>query len=102
VLLTYAFTLSNLARSIVVSLGIYERDRAISDADRKTNDERLNHAVDFLRRASGVFLYISGEVLSKWEENQAQRSSDSNSHKLPELTRDVNNALAKYVKPLSL
>ncbi|KZT40756.1 hypothetical protein SISSUDRAFT_1070091 [Sistotremastrum suecicum HHB10207 ss-3] len=58
-LLTNAFALSNAALSIVASLGIYERERHISDAERKTKDERLNSAVNLLCQASGIFAHLS-------------------------------------------
>ncbi|KAF8208732.1 BRO1 domain-containing protein [Mycena galopus ATCC 62051] len=90
-LLTYAFALSNLARSKVASLGTYEHDRAISDADRKTKDNQLNVAADLLCRASGIFLYISETVLVDWE----NASSSTAFTRPPDLSREVNSALAK-------
>ncbi|KAF8971099.1 BRO1-like domain-containing protein [Flammula alnicola] len=91
-LLTYAFALSNLAQSIVTSVGIYEHDRAISDADRKAKDEKLNVAVDFLCRASGIFTFISDTVLPEWETN---RTSPPGFQRPPDLSRETNCALAK-------
>ncbi|KAJ7935452.1 BRO1 domain-containing protein [Mycena leptocephala] len=89
-LLTYAFALSNLARSKVSSLGTYEHDRAISDADRKAKDNQLTVAADLLCRASGIFSYLSETVLVDWE------GASSSAHaKPPDLSREVNNALAK-------
>ncbi|KAJ7134416.1 BRO1 domain-containing protein [Mycena epipterygia] len=90
-LLTYAFALSNLARSKVSSLGAYEHDRAISDADRKVKDAQLTVAADLLCRASGIFSYISETVLLDWESS----SSTTSFVKPPDLSREVNNALAK-------
>ncbi|KIM45339.1 hypothetical protein M413DRAFT_66183 [Hebeloma cylindrosporum] len=91
-LLTYGFALSNLAHTIVTSVGIYEHDRAISDVDRKSKDEKLNVAVDFLCRASGIFSFISDTVLPDWE---TSRASPPGFHKPPDLTREINHALAK-------
>ncbi|KDR75105.1 hypothetical protein GALMADRAFT_69154 [Galerina marginata CBS 339.88] len=91
-LLTYGFALTNLAHSIVTSVGIYEHDRAISDTDRKAKDEKLNVAVDFLCRASGIFTYISDTVLPDWE---TTRGSPPAFHKPPDLGRETNSALAK-------
>lgn len=93
-LLTYGFALSNLAYSIVTSVGIYEHDRAISDADRKSKDEKLNVAVDFLCRASGIFTYISDTVLPEWE---TSRGNSPGFAKPPDITREITSALAKYV-----
>ncbi|KAJ7205913.1 BRO1 domain-containing protein [Mycena haematopus] len=92
-LLTYAFALSNLARSKVSSLGTYEHDRAISDADRKAKDNQLNVAADLLCRASGIFSYISETVLVDWE--SASSTASTAFTKPPDLSREVNNALAK-------
>lgn len=91
-LLTYAFALSNLAQTVVVSLGAYELDRAISDADRKAKEDRLNVAIDFLCRASGIFTYINEKVLPDWE---TSRTGPPGFHRPPDLTTEVTGALAK-------
>ena len=90
VLLTYAFALSNLARSYLAALETYEHDRTISEADRRSKDEQLGVAVTFLRRASGVFLHISETVLAEWETGSAPSFK-----KPPELTKEVTSALSK-------
>jgi hypothetical protein len=90
-LLTYSFVLSNLARSVVASLGNYEYERAISDAERKAKDEKLNFAVTLLCRASGVLTYISDSVLLIW-------SKDEHKFRPPDLSREVTSALAKCVE----
>ncbi|RDB25016.1 pH-response regulator protein palC [Hypsizygus marmoreus] len=92
-LLTYAFALSNLGRSTALSLGRYERDRAISEAERKEKDGQLNVAVDFLCRASGIFTYIADNVLPEWETNI--RGGPTGFEKPPDLSREVITALAK-------
>lgn len=94
-LLTYAFALSNLARHTVCSLGRYEHDRAISDAERKAKDEKLNAAVTFLCRASGIYTYIGDTVLSKWE--TSREMGPTGLEKPPELSQEINSALAKCV-----
>ena len=91
-LLTYAFVLSNLARSTVASLGNYEVERAISDAERKTKDEKLNFAVTLLCRASGVFKHLSETVLPEWE-----KSGSIPQTRPPDVTQQVTNALSKSV-----
>lgn len=88
----------NLAYSIVTSVGIYEHDRAISDADRKAKDEKLNVALDFLCRASGIFTYISNTVIPEWETN---RTGPPGPQRPPDVSREVNSALAKCVASLS-
>lgn len=94
-LLTYAFSLSNLARSIVASLGAYERERGISDVERKAKDDKLNFAVTLLCRASGLFSHISEQVLVDWDK-QSTGDDQSSSIRPPDLSREVNAALAKY------
>ncbi|KAF9010615.1 hypothetical protein BDQ17DRAFT_933061 [Cyathus striatus] len=92
-LLTFAFALSNLAHTVVSSLGNYESERAISDEERKRKDEQLNVAVGFLCKASGIFTYVSDTVLPEWEVNRSGGPPGFN--KPPELSREINNALAK-------
>ncbi|KAF8635218.1 hypothetical protein AX17_003994 [Amanita inopinata Kibby_2008] len=93
VLLTYAFALSNLAHSNVAALGSYERDRGISEVDRKSKDDQLGVAVSFLRRASGIFSYINETVLAGWDFGRAGNLPGT--RKPPDLTQEVNNALSK-------
>lgn len=94
-LLTYAFALSNLARSSVASLGAYERERGISDIERKAKDEKLNFAVTLLCKASGIFSHISEDVLVDWDKSISQSTSPDTARP-PDLSREVNAALAKY------
>ncbi|EJD02669.1 uncharacterized protein FOMMEDRAFT_107601 [Fomitiporia mediterranea MF3/22] len=89
-LLTYAFVLSNLARSTVTSLGNYEFERTISEMERKTKDEKLNFAVTLLCRANGVFKYLSETVLPEWDKDES-----SLQNRPPDATQQVTNALAK-------
>ncbi|KII92563.1 hypothetical protein PLICRDRAFT_134270 [Plicaturopsis crispa FD-325 SS-3] len=89
--LTYAFALSNLARSVVTSLGIYERERAISDIERKAKDEKLNFAVTLLCRASGMFQHVSETVIPAWD----KQGSRDTAPRPPEVRKEVNSALAK-------
>lgn len=93
-LLTYAYALSNLAYTIVLSTGNYEQDRSITDAERQTKEEKLNIAVDFLCRASGIFKFLSEKVLPEWE---TSRISPPNVHSPADLTREVSSSLAKFV-----
>lgn len=92
-LLTYAYAISNLARSIVLSLGTYEHDRAISDQARKLKDDQLNVAHGFLCKASAIFSYVCDTVLLDWETNRAGGPPRFN--KPSDLSREVINALAK-------
>ncbi|KAF5367538.1 hypothetical protein D9758_003815 [Tetrapyrgos nigripes] len=93
-LLTYGFTLSNFARSIVASLGTFEQDRTISQTDREAKDEQLKHATNLLTRASSIFNYVSETVLVDWE-NFLKHIDSNPVKKPPDLSRDVIAALAK-------
>ncbi|KAH0828007.1 hypothetical protein J3R83DRAFT_3654 [Lanmaoa asiatica] len=92
-LLTYAMALSNFARSIIISLGAYEYERAISEKERKEKDERLNFGVTLFCRASGVFSAISERVLG--ELDKAGSGSTGGWVRPPDLWKEVNAALAK-------
>ena len=93
-LLTYAFALSNLAYTIVASIGNYEQDRSITDAERQAKEDKLNIAVDFLCRASGIFSFLSEKVLPEWE---TSRISPPNLHRPADLTREVSSSIARFV-----
>lgn len=73
----------------MASLGNYERERTITDVERKTKDEKLNFAVTLLCRASGAFKYLSEKVLTEWDK------VDSSSHRPPDVSLEVTNALSK-------
>lgn len=91
-LLTYAFTLSNLARTIVLSLGDYEHERHITDIERRSKDDKINFAVNLLSRASGVYLHITEVVLP-----QCQTVNAEMCRRIPDLNKDVITALSQYV-----
>ncbi|TFY69897.1 hypothetical protein EVJ58_g133 [Rhodofomes roseus] len=95
-LLTYAFALSNLSRTVVHSLGAYERERAISDAERKAKDEKLQFAVTLLCKASGVFEYIAKDCIQEWErERDRVAAAGMTCLRPPDLTREVVIGLSK-------
>ncbi|KAI0075765.1 hypothetical protein K474DRAFT_1663868 [Panus rudis PR-1116 ss-1] len=95
-LLTYGFALSNLARAVVVSLGSYEYERAISDAERKAKDERLGFAVTLLCKAAGVYEFIAKEVMSQWDAARERAlASGMSCPRPPDLSREVLIGLSK-------
>jgi hypothetical protein len=99
-LLTYAFSLSNLARSSVASLGAYEYERGISEVERKQKDEKLNFAVTLLCRASGIFSHLADSILPEWDRRLSEKilvDKGPSTNRPPDLSREVNNALAKFV-----
>lgn len=91
-LLTYGFALFNLARLNVIALGTYERERGISDVERKAKDEKLGFAVTLLCRASGLFEHVSTTVLSEAEQTPGWHSGRA---RPPELSKEVSLALSK-------
>ena len=95
-LLTYGFALSNLSRSVVASLGTYETERAISDADRKAKDERLQFAVTLLYKTAGVFDYIATDLLSEWDVARDRiLANGMTCPRPPDLTREVLKGISK-------
>ena len=88
-LLTYAFALSNLARTTVHSLGDYEYERHITDAERRSKDDKINFAANLLSRASGVYLHITEVVLP-----QCQKANADICRRTPDLKKDVITALS--------
>ncbi|KAI0929922.1 hypothetical protein AcV5_006760 [Taiwanofungus camphoratus] len=95
-LLTYAFALSNLSRTIVHSLGEYEKQRATSEIERKAKDERLGFAVTLMCKAAGVFEFIGKECLSEWErERDRATAAGLTCPRPPDLSREVVIGLSK-------
>jgi len=77
---------------MVYTLGIYERDLGVSEAERKRGDDQINSAADTLCKAAGVFKHLAEVVIPEWEASPASPKT-----RPPELTRDVTAALAKWV-----
>ncbi|GJE92669.1 BRO1 domain-containing protein [Phanerochaete sordida] len=95
-LLTYAFALSNMARAVVASLGAYEFERGISDAERKVKDERLGFAVTLLCKAAGIFEYIAKEVIADWDAAREKAvAAGMQCPNPPDLSREVLIGLSK-------
>ncbi|KAE8267759.1 hypothetical protein A4X09_0g4588 [Tilletia walkeri] len=90
VLLLSATALSNLATSLITALGSYERDRTLSEQDRKSKDDRLKTAADLLCRASGIFEYLGTTLIPAWE-NAVGRIDP----RPPETTPELASALSK-------
>lgn len=96
-LITYASALSNLAATSVTSLGAYETERAITDAQRKTKDEKLNFAVQLLLKASGIFSHVAEGVISQWERSLAeiQAPGVATSSRPVDLSKELVSALSR-------
>ncbi|KAI0335129.1 hypothetical protein GY45DRAFT_1241659 [Cubamyces sp. BRFM 1775] len=95
-LLTYAFSISNLARAVVHSLGRYETERGISDTERKAKDERLTFAVTLLCKAAGIYEHIGKQCLADWEKERDRVVSLGISYpRPPDLSREVVIGLSK-------
>ncbi|KAH9858455.1 hypothetical protein C2E23DRAFT_798664 [Lenzites betulinus] len=94
--LTYAFSISNLARAVVHSLGRYETERAISDTERKAKDEKLAFAVTLLCKAAGLYEHIGKELLAEWEKERTRVVSLGMAcPRPPDLSREVVIGLSK-------
>ncbi|KAH9069792.1 hypothetical protein EDB83DRAFT_2262514 [Lactarius deliciosus] len=91
-LVTYGFALSNLARLNVAALGSYERERGISDVERKAKDEKLGFAVAQFCKASGIFEHVSTVALSDAEQTPSWKNIRA---RPPELSKEVTSALSK-------
>jgi len=80
----------------VHSLGIYERERAISDAERRAKDEKLQFAVTLLCKAAGIFEYIAKDCIQEWElERERVVAAGLTCPRPPDLTREVVVGLSK-------
>lgn len=91
VLLLYGGALCNFAASSVTSLGSYELDRSLSNAERASRDDKLKQAADRFCASSGIFEYLSTDLVPKWEDAHQGRIDG----RPPDLTREVTMALAK-------
>ncbi|KZO98781.1 hypothetical protein CALVIDRAFT_478004 [Calocera viscosa TUFC12733] len=92
-LLTYAYGLGDLAHASVTSLGLYEQEGYVSEAERKEKDEQLNFAARTLCRAAGVFKYIPDTILPEWAKVNA--ASSKGKDRPPDLSPEVLTALPK-------
>ncbi|KDN48510.1 hypothetical protein K437DRAFT_255485 [Tilletiaria anomala UBC 951] len=90
VLLLYGTALSNFAAAIVASLGNYELERTLQDAERKQRDDKLKRAADTFCQAAGIFEYLSQVMIPRWEERASCLDG-----RPPDLTREVTMALSK-------
>jgi hypothetical protein len=89
--LTYGYALSNLSRVLSLGLGFYELDPGISEQERRAQDEKLTFPITLLCRASGVFEYAAGKLLTLWEHS----SQGLPAARPVDLTREVCTALSK-------
>ncbi|PWN51101.1 hypothetical protein IE53DRAFT_386564 [Violaceomyces palustris] len=89
-LLLSALSLFNFATSAAISLGDYERDVRLTEAERKSKDERLKWSADTLCKACGIFEYLAEVLIPQWE-NQVGKVDG----RPPEVTREVVDALSK-------
>jgi hypothetical protein len=71
-------------------LGAYETERAITDAERKLKDEKLNFAVQLFLRASGILSHVAETVIPQWERSLVENAGDqTHTHSSPSNTRPV-------------
>ncbi len=94
VLLTYASALYNTAANEVESLGFYEKERYLAEAERESKDKRLTLAISLLATSSGVFTYVTDTVLIALNK---EPGGDKSNPRVADLSRPVIQALSKYV-----
>lgn len=97
-LLTYASAFANLAASSVNSLGHYERERAITDEQRKQKDDKLNFALQLLLKSAGVFSHVAEKVIPQWERSllEANNGQAPNQNARPvDLSKELVSALSR-------
>ncbi|KDQ57433.1 hypothetical protein JAAARDRAFT_130249 [Jaapia argillacea MUCL 33604] len=94
-LITSAFALTNLARSVLVSLGSYEHQREILDKERKVKDDKVNFTVTLLTKAAGIFGWLSEVGVGDWEKDVKERGGLGKVERPVELSKEVCAALAK-------
>ena len=85
-----------MARAVVGSLGTYEAERGLSEADRRAKDDRLGFGVTLLCKAAGIFEYIAKEVMADWDaaRDRAIAQGIACPHP-PDLSREVLIGLSK-------
>ncbi|KAH9171173.1 hypothetical protein EDB89DRAFT_2114591 [Lactarius sanguifluus] len=101
-LVTYGFALSNLARLNVAALGSYERERGISDVERKAKDEKLGFAVAQFCKASGVFEHVSTVALSNAEQITQLEEHTGSPARPPKITSPVNRLALAAAQALAI
>ena len=79
-----------------MALGEYERERGLSDVERKAKDEKLGFAVTLLCRASGIFEHVGTTTLESAEQTPGWQPGRS---RPPELSKEVASALSKCAFP---
>ncbi|PLW12086.1 hypothetical protein PCANC_21939 [Puccinia coronata f. sp. avenae] len=92
VLLNLGFALSNTSNSLVSSMGSYEIG---TEADRRAGDAKLNSAAETLCRASGIFEFLSREIIPQWEKRHPDGLVHLRSTRPPELSREAASGLAQ-------
>ncbi|KAA1095912.1 hypothetical protein PGTUg99_035395 [Puccinia graminis f. sp. tritici] len=94
VLLNLAFGLSNTSNSLVSSMGSYEIG---TEAERRAGDGKLSSAADTLCRASGIFEFLSKEIIPKWEKHHREGIAHLRASRPPELSREATGGLAQLM-----
>lgn len=84
-------------------LGNYERERTITDAQRKIKDDKLNFAVELFKRSAGIFAYVAENVIPQWERSLAESSEgqpSTHTVRPVDLSKELVSGLSKYVYSL--
>ncbi|KAI7949649.1 hypothetical protein MJO28_008470 [Puccinia striiformis f. sp. tritici] len=92
VLLNLGFALSNTSNSLVSSMGSYEHG---TETERRAGDVKLSSAAETLCRASGIFEFLSKDIIPKWEKQHPNGLVQLRSTRPPELSREATGGLAQ-------
>lgn len=96
-LLTYAYSLSDLARVTVNSVGPLEQFRNLSEIDRREKDEQITFAIKLLRRSAGILKHIADFVIPEWDKTVKSSNSKSANERPADVSPEVVNALLRCV-----
>ncbi|POW21240.1 hypothetical protein PSHT_02671 [Puccinia striiformis] len=92
VLLNLGFALSNTSNALVSSMGSYEHG---TETERRAGDVKLSSAAETLCRASGIFEFLSKDIIPKWEKQHPNGLVQLRSTRPPELSREATGGLAQ-------
>jgi hypothetical protein len=72
-----------------------------TEADRRAGDAKLNSAAETLCRASGIFEFLSREIIPQWEKRHPDGLVHLRFTRPPELSREAASGLAQFVNSLA-
>jgi hypothetical protein len=73
-----------------------------TEAERRAGDGKLSSAADTLCRASGIFEFLSKEIIPRWEKHHRDGIVHLRASRPPELSREATGGLAQFVSKLGI